>query len=275
MIPAGDGPFPDQSAFADGLRYALLQACPGSSAQLRGSLAAGRGDAYSDVDLLWVVPDGRLDDCLAELPTTLSPVARVVSVRSDPDFQRSALRRLIFVRFAGVPLFWRLDLELWAASRAGDETADIDNPLARGTDWSLAESATMNAIAAIKAVRRGRLGDADGLLARGFERLDSVDPGGDWVSGSQRWPPQRPAGDPALRSSAPTSTAAWPSSICRQPDDAGEAPASDCREPAPPAPTVASRCQPTLAALSALLASLTSAVVAVIFGPIPTRVPNS
>ncbi len=170
----------DQRAFAELLRDALLTACPGSQVLLRGSLATGTADEYSDVDLAWIVPDDDVGRCVARLPAVLSPVAPVVSVRSDPDFQRSRWRRLIFVRFGGLPLFWRFDLEIRAVSRSGDDLVDLDNPAARGTDWSLPESAAMNAIAAIKALRRGRTADAEDLLSRGFDRLAATDPHGPW-----------------------------------------------------------------------------------------------
>jgi hypothetical protein len=101
------------------------------------------------------------------------------SVRSDPDFQRSARRRLLFVLFRDLPLFWRLDLEIWAASAEGDTT---DEPDAAGDDWSPYASALANAVAAVKAVRRGRFEDARGLVDRGFERIGSRDrASGDWA----------------------------------------------------------------------------------------------
>ncbi len=166
----------DRARLATDLRSALAASCPGSWVTLRGSLAAGTADEYSDIDLLWVVPDAALPRCVETVGTILAPVATPLSVRSDPDFQRSEHRRLLFVRFAGLPLFWRLDLEVRAASRAADE--DIE--AARGDDWSLPESAAMNAIAAVKAVRRARPEIADALLARGFERIAATDPGGSW-----------------------------------------------------------------------------------------------
>ncbi|MER5388321.1 hypothetical protein [Saccharopolyspora sp. NPDC002686] len=80
-----------------------------------------------------MVPDGLVAQCAERVPALLGDVIEVVSVRSTPEFQRSAVRRLIFVRFRGVPLFWRLDLAVWAESRAFDETADADTrkPAAR------------------------------------------------------------------------------------------------------------------------------------------------
>lgn len=173
-------PITDQLALAELLRDALLADCPDSQVLLRGSLATGTADEYSDVDLAWIVPDEDIGRCVTRLPAVLSPVAPVVSVRSDPDFQRSRWRRLIFVRFGGLPLFWRLDLEIRAASRSDDERVDLDNSAARGTDWSLPESAAMNAIATIKALRRGRADDAESLLSRGFDRIAVADPHGPW-----------------------------------------------------------------------------------------------
>lgn len=175
----------DQQMLADRLAAALSAGCPGSSVQLRGSLAAGTADDFSDVDLLWTVPDGQVDACARRVRTLVATVAPVASVRSDPDVQ-GATRRLLFVRFDDLPLFWRLDLELrtasWTEDAGRDETADdaAPDPSNVGGDWSVAESAAMNAIAAIKAERRGQPETADGLLERGFLRLGTGDPGGAW-----------------------------------------------------------------------------------------------
>ncbi|ACZ43564.1 hypothetical protein Tter_2676 [Thermobaculum terrenum ATCC BAA-798] len=154
----------------------LLHACKGSEVRLRGSLAQGVADAYSDIDLLWVVPDERFDQCLAMLPSILWRVHPVESLRYDPDLQRSRKRRLVFVRFAGLPLFWRLDLEVRATSVAGDESYDLGNPEARGEDWDYVESALANAVAAIKAELRGRHSEAAHLLANGFQKVGLTPP---------------------------------------------------------------------------------------------------
>ena len=149
----------------------LAAAVPGSAALLRGSLAEGRADRYSDIDLLWDLPDADFSPAIAELPATLRRVRPVASLRFDPDFQHSAKRRLVFVRFAGVPLFWRVDLDVFARSVGHDPDYDRDNPSARGTSWSPAESSLGNAIAAIKALRRGRDTEAFELLARAEARV--------------------------------------------------------------------------------------------------------
>ncbi|MEV5543153.1 hypothetical protein AB0L13_40660 [Saccharopolyspora shandongensis] len=170
--------FPDQRAFAAAISRALADALPGSRVSLIGSLGAGTDDEYSDVDLAWVVPDGAVPNAADRLGAVLGAVAEVASVRSAPEFQRSALHRLVFVRFRGVPLFWRLDLQIWAASHA----FDADVPRASGIDWSLPESAAMNAIGACKAVLRGRPETAEGLLSRGFHRIGEPDPADGWAS---------------------------------------------------------------------------------------------
>src|SRR5918995_1038279 len=117
----------------------LAAAIPGSTV-LRGSLAEGRADPYSDIDLLWDIPDASFNAALAELPVTLERVRPVTSLRFDPDFQHSAKRRLAFVRFAGVPLFWRVDLDVFARSIDRDPNYDRDNPTARSAAWSFTES---------------------------------------------------------------------------------------------------------------------------------------
>jgi predicted nucleotidyltransferase len=154
----------------------LVAAVPGSAALLRGSLAEGRADPYSDIDLLWEIPDADFSAAIAELPVTLERVGSVASLRFDPDFQRSTKRRLAFIRFAGVPLFWRVDLNVFARSVGRDPDYDRDNPSARGAAWSLAESSLANAIAAIKALRRGRDTEAAELLARAEARVGVASP---------------------------------------------------------------------------------------------------
>jgi hypothetical protein len=75
-----------------------------------------------------------------------------------------------------VPLFWRVDLDVFACSVGRDPDYDRDNPSARGTAWSFTESGLANAIAAIKAQRRGRDAEAAELLARAEARVGVVSP---------------------------------------------------------------------------------------------------
>jgi hypothetical protein len=154
-------------------RAALETACPGSRTHLRGSLATGTADAYSDIDLEWVVPDAQFTRCVAGARTALDRVRQVADVRSDPDFHRSQRRRLLFVLFEGVSLFWRLDLSVRAESIAHEADFDAHNPAARATEgeWSRPASALANALGAVKAVARGREDEARGLLERGFARI--------------------------------------------------------------------------------------------------------
>lgn len=164
---------------ADALLHSLRTAVAGSAAALRGSLAEGRADAYSDVDVRWVVPDAEFLHAIARLGSILAAVRPVESLRSEPLLQRSVRHRLLFVRFANLPLFWRLDLEVFADSARHDPDCDLDNPHAKGTDWSLAESALANAVAAIKAASRRQEVVANELLARAFQRLETPMPPGD------------------------------------------------------------------------------------------------
>ena len=76
----------------------------------------------------WIVPDNHFEHAMAAVASSLGSVGSLASLRSDPAFQQSRKRRLIFVRFAGVPLFWRIDLEIFAMSVAEDADYDADNP---------------------------------------------------------------------------------------------------------------------------------------------------
>ncbi len=160
-----------RAALVQRICTALHSALPASTVQLRGSLAAGTADAYSDIDLLWEVPDKVFPAAVAVIAAALAQAQPVESLRSAPEFQHSDRRRLFFVQFVDMPLFWRADIDLFARSVHRDWQYDVDNPAARGNDWSLTHSALMNAIAAVKALLRGNDAVAEGLLARGFERI--------------------------------------------------------------------------------------------------------
>lgn len=160
-----------RAALVQRICAALQSALPGSTVQLRGSLTAGTADVYSDIDLLWEVPDEAFPTAVECIAGALAKAQPVESLRSAPDFQNSDRRRLFFVQFADMPLFWRADIDLFAQSLHGDSQYDVDNAAARGYDWSLTHSALMNAIAAIKALLRGRDDVAKGLLERGFARI--------------------------------------------------------------------------------------------------------
>ncbi|MDV9199138.1 nucleotidyltransferase domain-containing protein, partial [Streptomyces sp. Wh19] len=133
-----------RAAFAQKLLRALAAYCPGSRAELRGSLALGTADAYSDIDIAWTVPDDRFDACLDAVPEVLGAVVPLDSLRTDPDSQNSRERRLLFAAFRGLPLFWRVDLEVaWSADPevasapvAGRPGPDRGDPAAHGDDWS-------------------------------------------------------------------------------------------------------------------------------------------
>lgn len=149
----------------------LRAAVPGSEALLTGSLAGHQADQYSDIDVLWDVPDTYFQISIEQLPRILARVRPVAALRWDPDFQHSPKRRLAFVRFADVPLFWRLDLDILAQSLGRNEQYDRHNPAAHGSAWSLTESALANAVAAVKAQRRRRDDEARQLLARAYRRI--------------------------------------------------------------------------------------------------------
>jgi predicted nucleotidyltransferase len=181
------------------LVHALSSACPESEVLVRGSLCHGGGDVYSDIDLAWIVPDERFREALCALPRVLAEVGPVLLQRSDPDVQRSAKRRLLYVNFEHLPLFWRVDVDLRARSVAGDDRFDESNPDARGDDWSVPASALANAVAAVKAVKRRRLYEARGLLERAYTRLELGSPPVEWEAAVTLLARLAAAREPTLR----------------------------------------------------------------------------
>jgi predicted nucleotidyltransferase len=165
-----------RAQLAGDLVAALQAGMPGSRALLRGSLAEGRADHYSDIDLLWEVPDADFARAIARTLAICEGVRPVASLRVDPDFQRSAKRRLVFVRFTDVPLFWRVDLDIFARSVGRDPDYDRDNPAARGSEWSATESSLAIAVAALKASLRGRDDEAIRLLILAERRVEVPGP---------------------------------------------------------------------------------------------------
>ena len=158
---------------------ALESATQGSIAQLRGSLADGHADPFSDIDILWEIPDELFEVSVNRIGDILSEAQPIESLRSAPDFQNSDKRRLFFVQFQDVPLFWRADIDVLARSVQRDFQYDVNNRAARGGDWSLTHSALMNAIAAVKALLRQDEDAARQLLVRGFKRVGLAIPDGD------------------------------------------------------------------------------------------------
>ena len=154
----------------------LESAVAGSTAGLRGSLASGSADGFSDIDVLWIVPDDNFAMALGAAEEALGAVRPVSSLRIDPSLARSDRRRLLFVRFADLPVFWRVDLDARASSVGRDDRYDDDNPTARSdVGWSRPGSAIENATAAVKAAVRHQGDIATGLLSRGL-RPDRAKP---------------------------------------------------------------------------------------------------
>jgi len=156
---------------ADRILSRLAEAAPESEALLRGSLAEARADRYSDIDVLWEIPDACFQSCVDNISEILSRVQPIESVRSDPDFQNSRKRRLLFIRFEAVPLFWGLNLEVFAKSIQNDKSYDVNNPDARGSEGSLSESVLANVVATVKAHLRRDDEEAQSLLMRAYQRV--------------------------------------------------------------------------------------------------------
>jgi len=165
-----------RAALAQRILLALEKAAPGSTAQLRGSLADERADAYSDIDVLWVIPDELFQSSVDGIAAILANVHGIESLRPAPEFQNSDRRRLISVQFADMPLSWRADIDVFAWSVHQDLAYDLYNESAKGNKWSLTHNVLMNVIAAVKALLRQEGKIAQQLLMRGFERVGLVMP---------------------------------------------------------------------------------------------------
>ncbi|WP_344048397.1 hypothetical protein [Nocardioides panacihumi] len=157
---------------ATSVMAALAEACPEGEVRLIGSMATSAGpDAFSDIDVRWAIPPGQASEQLQALRLTLERVAEVESLRVDPEVRPDSC--LVFVRFEGWPLWWRVDLEIHAT---GLRTTDV-----RGADpWSPAESACMGVIVTVKALARNRPEAAEDLMARALRRVDGTDVAGSW-----------------------------------------------------------------------------------------------
>lgn len=185
-----------RAALAGELVAALRAACPGSAAELTGSLGAGTADDYSDIDIAWRVPAADFALCVEGARRTLGRVGPLLSLRSDPDHVETPGRRVLFAAFRGLPLFWRLDLDVRA-----DRPERATVPAATAADpWSPAASALANAVAVVKAVRRSRPGTARALLERGMLRV-GAEPAltGDWRLDVARLTAAATAAEPGQR----------------------------------------------------------------------------
>lgn len=157
-----------RARFAAELVAELKQISAVRDVQLRGSLARGTEDCYSDIDLSAIVDPGALDCCLGEIPQALEAQGRLLSFRYDPEWRLHPERRVLFVAYADLPLFWRIDLDI--SSALGD-TAETQG-LTEVTDWSFTESALWNGVGALKAWARGNSVAAEEMLDRAFARAN-------------------------------------------------------------------------------------------------------
>ncbi len=150
----------------------LSAACPLGEVCLIGSMARpGEADVFSDIDVRWTIPPRQASEQLQSLRLTLQRVGNVESLRVNPDMRSDS--RLVFLRFQGWPLWWRVDLEIHSAGLGSVGVQDSD-------PWSPHESACMGVIVTLKALARNRPEAAEGLLVRALERVDATDVAGDW-----------------------------------------------------------------------------------------------
>lgn len=151
------------------LLAALEAAVPGSVARLRGSLAAATADDFSDIDARWEVAAADIASACDGLEATLAAVRPLASLRLDVD-AGAPMRHLAFARFAGLPLFWRVDLEI-VPDRGAGAASPPPGAEPSAAAWSHTYSALMCAVAAIKAFLRGQPEEGAQRVSRGYERI--------------------------------------------------------------------------------------------------------
>ena len=150
----------------------LAAACPEGEVGLIGSMAKREGaDAYSDVDIRWTIPAGQASGVLRSLRLTMQRAGNVESLRVDPDLRPDSL--LVFVRFQGWPLWWRVDLEIHSPGLSSMGVRESD-------PWSPHESACMGVVVTLKALARNRPEPAERLFVRALQRVNATDVAGDW-----------------------------------------------------------------------------------------------
>lgn len=198
-VPHLDHSTERRAAAVETITQALFDACPPSTVRLLGSLATGNIDPYSDIDLAWIVPDAQFESCLARAPAALAQAIPIRSLRIDPDLQSSPKRRLLFLRFVDLPLFWRVDLDIRVESIADHDDYDMHNRQTRGENWSLPASALENAVAAIKALMRNQEDVALGLLQRGYARIGQTYEPRDWLDDVIRLAEASATAEPGLQ----------------------------------------------------------------------------
>jgi hypothetical protein len=95
----------------------------------------------------------------------------VESLRVDPDMRPDW--QLVFVRFEGWPLWWRVDLEIHSPGSGSMGVPGAD-------PWSPHESACMGVVVTLKALARNRPEAAEDLFARALDRAEATDVAGAW-----------------------------------------------------------------------------------------------
>lgn len=151
--------------FARDVREELARHLAPAEVSFRGSFADGTHDEYSDVDVLAEVHaglDGRFYSGLENLLTGLYGPALV---RYDPGYQETTTAQGVRFSFYGLPVFWRVDLEV-VSDRPLDEK--WPNPF---PEWRVGTSALMNVVWAVKYHRRGDERNADHYLASACDKV--------------------------------------------------------------------------------------------------------
>src|SRR5438477_269663 len=76
FLSCGENDGVDRDVLAEEIGRELRRRVPASEARLRGSLASGDADEWSDIDIAWVVPDEAFDEAVNAAPAALGRIAQ-------------------------------------------------------------------------------------------------------------------------------------------------------------------------------------------------------
>jgi hypothetical protein len=155
--------------FAEEVRGQIIDYVSPAQVAFRGSFATRTFDQFSDVDVQAHVEAPLNADFFGGLEDCLQRRFGAALVRYDPDYKETTTAQDVRFSFYNLPVFWRVDF-LVQASQPTNRKYPSPFP-----EWSVGVSALMNAIWALKYLRRGREDDAQRYLTAACHKIGSQD----------------------------------------------------------------------------------------------------
>lgn len=151
--------------FSENVRTLLSQYLAPGLVGVRGSIAKGTFDEWSDVDIEAGVQRPLDNSLFSGLEELLHRAHGPALVRYDPDYRNMTTAQHVRFSFYELPVFWRVDLLITSKLDTGRKYPD---PFPH---WAVGSSALMNVIWALKYHLRGRGDEADRYLKAACEKI--------------------------------------------------------------------------------------------------------